>query len=83
METIILKLLKVYDLYHQFRRELLEHYEKEEMIVFPLIKKLAENTVQNREEAIGLITELEKEHDIAGSILKELSHNYFRFCAST
>jgi regulator of cell morphogenesis and NO signaling len=66
------ELLKVYDLFHQFRRELLEHMEKEETIVFPLIKKLAENTVENREEAIGLITELEKEHDIAGSILKEL-----------
>ncbi len=66
------ELLKVYDLYSQFKKELLEHMEKEEKIVFPLIKKLAENTVENREEAISLITELEKEHDTAGAILKEM-----------
>jgi len=66
------ELLKVYDLYHQFRSELLDHMDKEEKIVFPLIQQLAKNTAENREEAIALIVELEKEHDTAGSILKEL-----------
>lgn len=66
------ELLRVYELYHDFRRELLEHMEKEEAIVFPLIKGLEENTVENRQEAVDLIIQLEKEHDAAGAILKEL-----------
>nr|WP_263328353.1 iron-sulfur cluster repair di-iron protein [Neobacillus sp. Marseille-Q6967] len=66
------ELLKVYDLFYAFKKELTEHMEKEESIVFPLIKKLADGTVENRKEAIQLIVELEKEHDHAGAILREL-----------
>ena len=33
---------------------------KEEAVVFPLIKKLADGTVENREEAIAMIVELRK-----------------------
>lgn len=66
------ELLKVYELYHEFKKEMLEHMAKEEEIVFPIIRKLADETVENRDEAINMIVELEKEHDHAGAILKEL-----------
>jgi regulator of cell morphogenesis and NO signaling len=66
------ELLKVYELFYELKKELLEHMAKEEEVVFPLIKKLANGTVENREEAINMIVELEKEHDNAGAILKEL-----------
>jgi regulator of cell morphogenesis and NO signaling len=66
------ELLKVYELFYEFKKELLEHMAKEEAVVFPLIKQLADGTVENREEAIAMIVELEKEHDHAGEILREI-----------
>ncbi|MDQ1147110.1 regulator of cell morphogenesis and NO signaling [Bacillus sp. SORGH_AS 510] len=66
------ELLKVYELFYEFKKELMEHMEKEEVVVFPLIKQLADGTVENREEAINMIVELEKEHDHAGEILREI-----------
>lgn len=66
------ELLKVYELFYEFKKELTEHMAKEEEIVFPLIKQLADGTVENREEAINMIVELEKEHDHAGEILRQI-----------
>lgn len=66
------ELLKVNELFYQFKKEMLEHMTKEEEIVFPLIKQLAANAVKNPDEAIHMIIELEKEHDATGTILKEL-----------
>ncbi|NYE05517.1 regulator of cell morphogenesis and NO signaling [Bacillus niacini] len=66
------ELLKVHELYYEFKKELLEHMAKEEAVVFPLIKQLADGTVENREEAINMIVELEKEHDHAGEILRQI-----------
>ena len=66
------ELLKVYELYYAFKKEMLEHTAKEEETVFPLIQQLNDSTIANREEAINAIVELEKEHDAAGAILKEL-----------
>lgn len=66
------ELLKVYELFYEFKKELIEHMAKEEAIVFPLIKQLSDGTVENREEAIAMIVELEKEHDHAGEILREI-----------
>jgi len=66
------ELLKVYELFYEFKKELMEHMAKEEAIVFPLIKQLADGTVENREEAIAMIVELEKEHDHAGEILRDI-----------
>jgi regulator of cell morphogenesis and NO signaling len=66
------ELLKVYELFYEFKKELMEHMTKEEAVVFPLIKQLADGTVENREEAINMIVELEKEHDHAGEILREI-----------
>jgi regulator of cell morphogenesis and NO signaling len=66
------ELLKVYELFYEFKKELIEHMVKEEAVVFPLIKKLADGTVEDREEAINMIVELEKEHDHAGEILRQI-----------
>ena len=66
------ELLKVYDLYYELKKEMLEHVAKEEETVFPLIRKLDADMVEDREQALNYIKELEKEHDHAGAILKEL-----------
>jgi regulator of cell morphogenesis and NO signaling len=66
------ELLRVYELFYEFKKELMEHMAKEEEVVFPLIKQLADGTVENREEAINMIVELEKEHDHAGEILRQV-----------
>lgn len=66
------ELLKVYELFYEFKKEMLEHQAKEEVVVFPLIKQIADNTVENLDEAIAMIVELEKEHDHVGDILREI-----------
>lgn len=66
------ELLRVKELFYEYKKEMTEHSAKEEATVFPLIKKLAENSVENREETVNYIKELEKEHDHVGAILKEL-----------
>jgi regulator of cell morphogenesis and NO signaling len=66
------ELLRVYELFYELKKELLEHTKKEEEISFPLILKLESEDVENREEAISQILQLEKEHDHAGEILREL-----------
>jgi regulator of cell morphogenesis and NO signaling len=66
------ELLRVYELFYELKKELLEHTGKEDATIFPMLEKLDDPTVENKEEMIAYITELEKEHDHAGSILKEL-----------
>jgi regulator of cell morphogenesis and NO signaling len=66
------ELLKVYELFYELKKELLEHTKKEEEFSFPLILKLEEGNVEDRDEAIRQIAELEKEHDHAGDILRKL-----------
>ncbi|MEH7546481.1 iron-sulfur cluster repair di-iron protein [Neobacillus vireti] len=66
------ELIKMNELFYEFKKELLEHMAKEEEIVFPLIKQLADGTAPNPEETIKMIVELEKEHDHAGEILRKI-----------
>ncbi|PWW27713.1 regulator of cell morphogenesis and NO signaling [Cytobacillus oceanisediminis] len=66
------ELLRVHELFFELKKELLEHTSKEEESVFPLLLKLEDPAAENREEIISYIQELEKEHDHAGAILKEL-----------
>jgi regulator of cell morphogenesis and NO signaling len=66
------ELLKVYELFYELKKELLEHTGKEEAIVFPLLLQLDSADEEQRSKILSEITELEKEHDHAGSILKEL-----------
>lgn len=66
------ELLRVYELFYELKKELLEHTAKEEATVFPLLLQLDTANQEKRSEMIAEITELEKEHDHAGLILKEL-----------
>ncbi|MEH7122150.1 iron-sulfur cluster repair di-iron protein [Bacillus sp. JJ1773] len=66
------ELLKVYELFYEFKKEMIEHTAKEEDTVFPLLKQLEDPEVPNREEIINYIKELEKEHDHAGGLLRQL-----------
>lgn len=66
------ELLKVYELWYEFKKEMIEHTEKEEEVVFPMLKKLDDPNLENRQEIIDYITELEKEHDHVGEILRQL-----------
>jgi regulator of cell morphogenesis and NO signaling len=66
------ELLKVNELFYEFKKEMIEHQAKEEAVVFPLIRQLADNRVVNREEAVAMIVELEKEHDHAGELLRQI-----------
>lgn len=66
------ELLRVRELFFALKKELLEHTQKEDDRTFPLILKLEEGTTEKKEEIINEIIELEKEHDTAGNILKEL-----------
>ncbi|MCM3124885.1 iron-sulfur cluster repair di-iron protein [Mesobacillus sp. AQ2] len=66
------ELLKVNELFYELKKELLEHTAKEEATVFPLLLELESADVEKRAGIIAEIEELEKEHDHAGSILKQL-----------
>jgi len=67
------ELLQVYQLFYELKNELLEHTAKEEATSFPNILTLEKNPeVENKAEIIEAIRELEKEHDHAGNILREL-----------
>ncbi|CAM3772897.1 iron-sulfur cluster repair di-iron protein [Mesobacillus thioparans] len=63
---------KVYELFYALKTELLEHTAKEEATVFPLLLELESADDEKRAGIISEIKELEKEHDHAGSILKQL-----------
>jgi regulator of cell morphogenesis and NO signaling len=66
------ELLKVNELFYELKKELLEHTAKEEATVFPLLLELESADDGKRAGIIAEIEELEKEHDDAGSILKQL-----------
>jgi regulator of cell morphogenesis and NO signaling len=69
----------IYDLFQQLANELLMHMQKEEMVLFPYIKKLvaAESAGScNDPSCFGTIASpisvMEQEHETAGIILKQL-----------
>jgi len=66
------ELIKVYELFYEFKKELMDHTAKEDETVFPMLLKLDSPDIENREEMVEYIKELEKEHDHAGAILKQL-----------
>lgn len=66
------ELVKMHDLFYELKKELLEHTAKEDATVFPGLLSLDDPNLANREEVLNEIRELEKEHDHAGSIIKEL-----------
>ncbi|MGM0902402.1 MAG: iron-sulfur cluster repair di-iron protein [Bacillota bacterium] len=66
------ELIKMHDLFYELKNELLEHTAKEDATVFPALLSLDNPDLPNREQILDEIRELEKEHDHAGAILKEL-----------
>lgn len=66
------ELVRMYELFYELKKELLEHTAKEEATVFPGLLKLDEAEGEERQAILAEIMELEKEHDHAGAILKEL-----------
>ncbi|MEC1740302.1 iron-sulfur cluster repair di-iron protein [Schinkia azotoformans] len=71
---------EVYNHFHDLSKELMEHIIKEDEVIFPLIKAYeADPTSEKLEEVKAAITELEKEHDHAGDLLKlirEITNDY-------
>ena len=67
------ELEKLYKLFHELKTEVELHLIKEEINLFPKIKKYeAQRTEELLDELIGAIGQLENEHDASGQILKEL-----------
>lgn len=67
------ELLRVQELFAALKQELLEHTEDEDRNVFPLVLKFVENPDPEASEQLKPhMTELEREHEQAGSLLKEL-----------
>lgn len=67
------ELAKVHRLFHSLKMELEQHLIKEEERVFPLIKEFEKNpSLELLNKTVGIINELEDEHEGAGDILKEL-----------
>ncbi len=80
------ELIKVFQLFAAVKEEMEGHMKKEELILFPRIKDL-EKQIQNDSGKFNVnitylqspITEMEQEHDHAGSLLSEirmLTNNY-------
>jgi regulator of cell morphogenesis and NO signaling len=66
-------LSKVHRLFHNLKMEIDQHLIKEEEIVFPLIKDYAVNPNSSQlKKIVDLNSELMKEHDGVGDVLKEL-----------
>jgi regulator of cell morphogenesis and NO signaling len=74
------EVVKINELFTALAEELMSHMEKEEQILFPIIKKLTDPSTTQEEidnfhcgSVDGPISVMEAEHDNAGDILKEIS----------
>ena len=65
------ELLKVHRLFSDLKKELEEHFVKEEKVVFPLMIQI-QNQAADSKKAFAYIKELEEEHEAAGELIKEL-----------
>lgn len=65
------ELLEMYALVQELHSELMNHLNKEETELFPLIKKLDDKD-QSEYLSNLLLTELEDEHELAGSMMQKL-----------
>jgi regulator of cell morphogenesis and NO signaling len=69
------QLAEILDLFRSVATELLQHMQKEEMILFPAIKELeqnAANAVMNAQMIMQPISVMEQEHEMAGDTLKKI-----------
>lgn len=68
------ELMKVYQTFQQLKTELDMHLIKEETIQYPAIEAYINSKDENDlNNAISVISDLEEEHEMAGSLLKKLS----------
>lgn len=65
------ELLKIHRLFADLKKELEEHFVKEEKVVFPLMIQIQREETDAL-KAFEYIKELEEEHEAAGEIIKEL-----------
>lgn len=65
------ELLKIHRLFADLKKELEEHFVKEEKVVFPLMIQIQKKEA-DAGKAFAYIKELENEHEAAGEIIKEL-----------
>ena len=74
------ELIKMNQLVNDLNGEMISHLNKEEQHTFPLIKQWETKGVSSEIEEL-LISELEDEHEVAGSIIEQLSElsNGFQF----
>ncbi|HAF59605.1 MAG: iron-sulfur cluster repair di-iron protein [Anaerovoracaceae bacterium] len=67
------ELAKVHKLFHILKMDLESHLTKEEAVQYPAINDYAKSNLESDLNiALGVIEELEQEHDAAGDILKEM-----------
>jgi regulator of cell morphogenesis and NO signaling len=69
----------VFVLFSKLHSELLHHIKDEEEKVFPLILESSNNPERNNVELKSLITAMEEEHDVAGTLLlniRRLTNNF-------
>jgi regulator of cell morphogenesis and NO signaling len=73
------ELVKIKELWNEVVKELSPHMQKEELVLFPFIKKLKAATKEKTEIAAAHfgtvknpITVMEKEHELAGTLMEEI-----------
>ncbi len=62
------QLVSLHSLFSDLKKELEEHFAKEEKLVFPYMKKSFSESKSD-----GYVKELEDEHDAAGDLIKEIT----------
>jgi regulator of cell morphogenesis and NO signaling len=69
------ELIPVYELFHGSLSELTLHMKKEELNLFPLIRKAEKNGTDNRqlEAMMGPVSQMEVEHSLEGDRFREIS----------
>lgn len=75
------ELIQIREIFKELADELLSHMTKEEMVLFPALKRLEEQRSDHPLQAsvVAPITQMEHEHDSAGDLVKsirKLSGNY-------
>ncbi len=76
------ELFKIFEKFSELKEEMEMHMQKEEQILFPIIKELENANEKNQQRTVSIqipIAVMEDEHEHAGNLLKEirnLSNNY-------
>jgi regulator of cell morphogenesis and NO signaling len=66
------ELIRVVNVFEPFQQELDQHMDKEEQVLFPLVKRLAMSAIPGNRSMLAPIRVMESEHDQAGAALEEI-----------